>query len=124
MAQETTNIDGIVDDPLKAVEETSEKAKYASKPEDANRGDATNPKAWATEYRKDDGQGNNTVGVIRGFDGTEFEYDVAGLGEYSIEKNRAEALAKAVKHFEDNRPAAQHEFDASGSDTATDGNKK
>lgn len=65
---------------------------------------------WATEYRKEDGAGNNTVGVIVAFDGEEFEYDIAGLGEYAIEKNRADAIADAVAYTEDNRPATQHDF--------------
>lgn len=67
-------------------------------------------KRWATEFRKEDGAGNNTVGVIRVFDGTEFEYDVAGLGEYQIEKNRAAALEEATAYVEDKRPFPQHDF--------------
>lgn len=67
-------------------------------------------KRWLTEFRKEDGAGNNTVGVIRAFDGTEFEYDVAGLGEYQIEKNREAAVAEAVAYTDDHRPEAQHDF--------------
>lgn len=65
---------------------------------------------WATEFRKEDGAGNNTVGVIVAFDGTEFEYNIAGLGEYAIEKNREVALAAAVAYTNDRRPLAQHDF--------------
>ena len=117
MAQETTNLGGIVDDPLKVVKETSEKAKYDTEGRTTTvAADATNGKAWATEYRKSDESGNNTVGVIRSFDGTEFEYDVAGLGEYAIQQNRAKAVEKAVKHHGDARPAVQHDF---GNETST-----
>lgn len=109
--QKTTNPAAVVTDPLKVVAETSEKAKYDTEGRKApGAADATNGKAWLSEYRKEDGAGNNTVGVIRGFDGKEFEYDVAGLGEYSIEKNRAKAIEKADKHFEDSRHLAQHDF--------------
>lgn len=83
-------------------------------------GDNTAERGWLSEYRKEDGAGNNTVGVIRGFDGTEFEYDVAGLGEYAIQKNRAAAVEDAEKHFEDSRHFAQHHFET-GDKTASDG---
>jgi len=117
MAQETTNPAAVVDDPLKVVEETSEKAKYDTEGrKTAGAADATNGKAWLSEYRVD-----NKKGVIRGFDGTEFEYDVEGLGEYSIEKNRAKAIEEAEKHFEDSRHLAQHHFET-GDKTAADGN--
>ena len=76
-------------------------------------------KRWLTEHRREDGAGNNTVGVIRAFDGKEFEYDVAGLGEYQIEQNRAEAVEKAVKYTDDHRPDPQHDF-ANETSTHTD----
>ena len=113
----TTDVTAVVDDPLKTVKETSEKAKYAAAEDaDPGRGDATNGKAWATEYRVD-----NKKGVIVGFDGKKFEYDVEGLGEYSIEQNRAKAIEKAEKHFEDSRHLAQHHFET-GDKTGLDGN--
>ena len=119
----TTNPAAVVDDPIKVVEETSEVAKYAATAEDSDftHGDATNGRSWLSEFRKEDGAGNNTVGVIRAFDGKDFTYDVAGLGEYSIEKNRAVAIAKAEKHFKDSRHVAQHNFDNDA--TASDGNR-
>ncbi len=117
----TTNPAAVVDDPMKVVEETSEKAKYDTEGRKTpGAADATNGRAWLSEYRKEDGSGNNTVGVIRGFDGTEFEYDVAGLGEFSIEKNRAKAIEEAEEHFEDSRHYAQHHFET-GDQSNTDG---
>jgi hypothetical protein len=114
----TTNPAAVVDDPIKVVEETSEKAKYDTEGRKApGAADATNGRAWLSEHRVD-----NKYGVIRGFDGKEFKYDVEGLGEYSIEKNRAKAIEDAEQHFEDSRHLAQHHFET-GDATAADGNR-
>lgn len=60
---------------------------------------------WATERRV-----NDEKGVVTCRCGETFEYDVKGLGEYQIEKNRAEAVDRVEDHIEDARHYAQHDF--------------
>ena len=69
------------------------------------KGDLTQGKAWQTEHRV-----GNEKGVITTFDVKTFEYDTKDLGEYQIEKNRAEALDKATAYINDQRQVAQHDF--------------